>query len=140
MKDVIKKVHQYNHNIADVWKAISEAEEISTWFIKADFKAEVGYEYTFTHEGTVINGKVLKADPVFTLAYTWIVSGTGVETTVTWNLKENDEGTMLTLEHSGISNYPNEQMATTMFESFSGGWDSCISKLNKFLTDKKHVA
>ncbi|MEQ6120886.1 SRPBCC domain-containing protein [Reichenbachiella sp. MALMAid0571] len=139
MKDVIKKVHQYSQNISDVWKAISEAEEISSWFIKADFKAKVGYEYTFTHENTVINGKVLKADPVYTLAYTWIVGDTAVETIVTWTLQENEHGTLLTLEHSGISNYPNKQMATTMFESFSGGWSSCISNLEKFLKEKKHV-
>ena len=66
----------------------STAKEISTWFIQADFKAEVGYEYTFTHESTQIKGHVLEASPFHTLIYTWIVGGTGVETTVSGSLKK----------------------------------------------------
>ena len=48
MKDVISKAVIFNHSIDKVWNAISKAEEISTWFIPADFKAEKGYQYTFT--------------------------------------------------------------------------------------------
>ena len=48
MKDVIKKEHSFNHPIDTVWNAITKQEEISTWFIQADFKAEPGYKYTFT--------------------------------------------------------------------------------------------
>lgn len=48
MKDVIKKEQLFNHPIGTIWNAITKAEEISTWFIKADFKAEKGYKYTFT--------------------------------------------------------------------------------------------
>ncbi len=139
MKDVIKKNQQINFPMQDVWKAIATAEEISTWFIHADFKAEAGYEYTFTHEDTKIKGKVLEASPFHTLIYTWIVGGTGVETTVKWNLEENESGTLLTLEHSGIANYPTEEMATNMFSSFDKGWESCIVNLAKYL-NKENVA
>ena len=139
MKDIIKKEHQYQATINDVWDAITKAEEISEWFIQADFKAEVGYHYTFTHEKTVINGQVMEVDPVYTLVYTWSIQGTGVETTVTWRLQENDLGTLLTLEHSGISNYPTEDMATTMFTNFTNGWDSCIKNLDQYLKESKHV-
>ncbi len=139
MNDVIKKEQQINFPMEEVWKAIATAEEISTWFIQADFKAEVGYEYTFTHEETKITGQVLEASPFHTLIYTWIVGGTGVETTVTWNLQENESGTFLTLEHSGIAGYPTKEMATNMFSSFSKGWESCIVNLDKFLT-KQNVS
>jgi len=47
MKDVIIKEQMLNHSIDKVWNAISKQEEISTWFINADFKAEPGYKYTF---------------------------------------------------------------------------------------------
>ena len=138
MKDIIKKEHQFKQPIATVWNAISREEEISAWFIKADFKLEVGYNYTFTHENTQITGKILEASPVTTLIYTWIVSGTEVETTVKWVLEENDGGTLLKLEHSGISNYPGET-AVKMFESFSGGWDNCVSELDKYLNKELHA-
>lgn len=138
MKDVITKEHEFKHPIADVWKAISEAEEISSWFIQADFRAEVGYKYTFTHESTKITGEVLQADPVHNLVYTWIVGDTGVVTTVSWKLKETSNGTQLLLEHSGISNYPGET-AVTMFNNFDGGWSSCVTNLEKYLKTNIHV-
>lgn len=119
MHDKIVKTHQFNSPISKVWDAISVADEISSWFIQADFRAEAGYTYTFTHEKTVISGKVLKANPVYELVYTWVVSGTDVETTVSWKLEESGGGTLLTLEHFGISNYPGET-AVTMFNNFKG--------------------
>jgi len=135
MNDKIVKTHQFQSPIGKVWDAISLAEEISAWFIKADFKAETGYQYTFTHEQTVIKGEVLKANPVYELVYTWVVSGTDVETVVSWKLEEKDEGTFLTLEHSGISNYPGET-AVVMFNNFKGGWNSCVENLEKYLSGK----
>lgn len=139
MKDVIKKQHQYPFEISDVWNAISNADEISEWFIKADFKAQVGYNYTFTHETAKIIGKVLEVDPVYNLVYTWEVSGTGVETTVKWQLEQNDQGTLLTVEHIGISGYPTEEMVHQMFANFSKGWGSCITRLDTYLKESKHV-
>ena len=90
MNDVISKEKVFNHPIQKVWDAISKAEEISTWFIQADFKAEKGYQYTFTSEPnekgcTVISGTVKEANP-YLLVYTWIVADTKTETTVTWKL------------------------------------------------------
>ncbi|MFI1745110.1 SRPBCC family protein [Thalassobellus sediminis] len=138
MKDVIKKEILFNHPISKIWNAITKAEEISTWFIPADFKAEKGYKYTFTapqnEKGcTVISGEVKNANP-YVLIYTWIVAEMETETTVKWELEATAEGTKLTLEHSGISNYDGET-ALAMFESFNGGWDNCISGLTAYLKE-----
>jgi uncharacterized protein YndB with AHSA1/START domain len=92
----------------------------------------VGYQYTFTHQETVITGEVVTANPVYELVYTWIIRGTEAVTTVSWKLVENDQGTLLTLEHSGISNYPGNT-AVVMFENFRGGWNTCIRDLEKYL-------
>ena len=66
--------------------------------------------------------------------YTWIVGDPNTVTTVKWMLEEREEGTQLTLEHSGISGYQSEEMAINMFNNFNGGWDNCLSGLVKFLT------
>lgn len=140
MKDAIIKEHVFNHPIDKVWDAISKEEEISTWFIKADFKAEKGYYYSFKSDGencTEINGVVKEANP-YNLIYTWVVQNTNVETLVKWNLKETKEGTALYLEHSGISNYSGDT-AVQMFTSFNGGWDNCVSELSKYLTEEVHA-
>ncbi|MGH1384274.1 SRPBCC family protein [Kordia sp.] len=140
MKDIITKEKVFKHPIQAVWNAISNAQELSTWFIKADFKAEKGYQYTFTSndEGCVpITGEVKNADP-YTLVYTWTVEGTNVETIVSWVLETIPEGTKLYLEHSGISKYEGET-AITMFESFNGGWDNCTNKLLSYLKENVHA-
>lgn len=134
--DVIKKEQFFNHSIDKIWSAISEQDKLSTWFIPADFKAEVGYEYTFTAPSeqncTQIKGIIKSAKP-YTLIYTWIVAGTDTETTVTWKLEPKESGTILYLEHTGISNYPGDN-AIKMFESFNGGWDNCLSGLMTYLS------
>jgi hypothetical protein len=61
-----------------------------------------------------------------------VVKGTDIITTVSWKLEENETGTFLTLEHTGIRNFPGES-AVEMFNSFSGGWDNCINGLEKHL-------
>jgi len=138
MKDVITKEIQLSHSIDKVWSAITKAEEISNWFIQADFKAEAGYQYTFTaspnEKGcTVISGEVKQSNP-YTLVYTWVVGDTNVETTVKWELEPTESGTKLYLEHSGISKYAGDT-AVAMFESFNGGWDNCITGLTSYLKD-----
>lgn len=142
MKDLISKEKVFTHSIDKVWKAISQGDEISTWFIPADFKPEVGYKYTFTsppeENCTPIIGEVLEATP-YTLVYTWVIEDTDVVTTVKWVLEEEGEYTKLVLEHSGISNYAGET-AVKMFNSFNGGWDGCVAGLEKYLEKEFHAA
>ena len=138
MKDAITKETTFNHSIDKVWNAITKSEEIATWFIQNNFKAEKGYQYTFTSEPnekgcTTISGEVKRSDP-YTLIYSWIVGDTNIETIVKWELESTENGTKLYLEHSGISNYAGET-AVAMFESFNGGWDNCIHGLTSYLKD-----
>lgn len=141
MQDSISKEHYFAHPIDKVWRAITLAEEISTWFIKADFKAEKGYQYTFEaseeQDCTEITGQVKEAEP-YTLIYTWILQDTTVETVVKWQLQESDSGTKLYLEHSGISGYEGDT-AISLFKNYSGGWQACVEELTKYLAQEVHV-
>ncbi len=138
MKDQIVKEKLFDHGIDKVWKAITEAEQISQWFIHADFKAESGYEYTFTateeHGSTQIKGKVLEADP-YTLKYTWSSGDSGIETLVSWSLEEEGGQTRLTLVHSGGAQYGDS--ADEVMQHFDMGWDACLSVLPNYLKDGK---
>ena len=134
MKDIITREETLNHPVEKVWSAITNAEEISTWFLDAEFKAEVGSPYTFSSKGencTKITGVIKEATP-YTLVYTWMVENTDVETTVKWVLEADKDNTKLYLEHSGISNYSGDT-AVKMFESFSGGWKGCVDGLVEYL-------
>lgn len=140
MKDIISKEQLFNHPIQKVWEAITDQDQISTWFIPAKFKAEKGYQYTFNGAGgecSPIRGEVLEATP-YTLIYSWVVTENPMNTTVKWILEEVDGGTKLYLEHSGISNYEGET-AIEMFGSFNGGWDNCLKGLTGYLKDIVHA-
>lgn len=135
MKDIITKEQFFAHPINKIWAAITEQDKISQWFINCRFKAEEGFQYALLgDDGTTekITGEVVKVNPVSELVYTWIVPGTDIATEVKWELAEKDNGTLLTLTHSGISNYPDEQTAVTMMEHFSVGWDKCMAHLEQF--------
>ena len=109
-------------------------------FIKCNFKAEVGFKYSLLSESDnceQIGGEILKVNPVTELVYSWVVAGTETVTTVSWKLEEKDGGTLLTLEHSGVSGYPNEETVIKMFESFNDGWDKCIKHLDKYLAGEE---
>ena len=73
----------------------------------------------------------MSADP-YTLIYSWVVEGTPVKTLVKWVLEKTENGTKLTLEHSGTSNYGSEN-AIAMFGDFKDGWDNCHNGLTKRL-------
>jgi len=141
MQDVIIKEEKFKHPIDKVWNAITQAEEISKWFIDADFKPEPGSAYVFTappeQNCTQITGVVKVATP-YTLIYTWVMQNTDVETTVKWTLEEEGDYTVLHLEHSGISNYEGET-AVKMFESYSGGWLNCVTELSAYLNKLEHA-
>ena len=137
----IKKERLYQHPIAKVWEAITEQKRISQWFIQADFKAQVGYQYKLTHESTVVSGEVTTVNPVFHLMYTWKVNEDPTTTLVSWRLEEKGDKTLLTLEHTGLENY-DAQTAPTMFGHFSEGWEKCVEDLDQYLkkTDVKEKA
>ncbi len=80
----------------------------------------------------MISGEILEVNPVTSLVYTWIVSGTEAITTVTWTLESTSEGTLLNIVHSGIENYPDSAIPK-MFDSFSEGWANCMVELTKYL-------
>lgn len=139
MKDVLTKQHQYAQSINQVWAAITEQDKISQWFMKCNFKAEQGYRYSLISDDNKerIYGEVMKVNPVNELVYSWVVVGTETVTTVSWKLEEKNGGTLLTLEHSGISKYPTDETAVKMFESFTDGWTKCIDNLEKFVAGEQ---
>lgn len=127
----IKLEKSYNHPIEKVWRAISEAEMISAWFIQAEFEAQEGFQYTFTHESTVIKGEVKKVKKPELLVYTWIVGDPTVVTEVRWRLKSIAEGTILEIVHTGIDAYG--ESAANFFENFNQGWAGCLENLMTYL-------
>ncbi|PKB61842.1 MAG: hypothetical protein BZY79_01775 [SAR202 cluster bacterium Casp-Chloro-G4] len=135
MKKYIEKKRTFNSPIKRVWEAITREEEISKWFMQANFKAEKGYSYEFEHESIICHGTVLEVDPPNKLVYTWINPGTTEETTVTWLLEETNGGTELTLIHRGYEKYSDDD-AEKFFKENEFGWNMVIQGLDEYLNLK----
>jgi uncharacterized protein YndB with AHSA1/START domain len=123
---ITKKTH-YAHAPSVVWQAISSQDAISSWFMKADFKPEVGYKYTLTHKNGAVTGVVKEVDEPHKLSYTWIIDGGNIETLVEWFLKEKDNGTEVTLVHSGFEKFGDEQREKEL-ASHTAGWEHQLMK------------
>lgn len=108
----------FPHPTAKVWEALTTPELLAQWFMKNDFKAEVGHHFNFRDKprpGVAWDGivycEVLEVVPQKKLAYSWkggpkpgVIN---LDTTLTWTLTPQDNGTLLKLEHRGYRGLKN---------------------------------
>jgi uncharacterized protein YndB with AHSA1/START domain len=134
---VIERI--FNANVATVWRAISNKEDMKKWYFDLpEFKAEIGFKFDFSggkdpahpyrhlcQVTTVIPGKKL--------AYSWRYEGYDGTSIVTFELFEEGDKTKLKLTHEGLETFPvgNPDLAK---ENFAEGWNHIINiALKEFL-------
>lgn len=126
----------YNAPVTKVWDAITQKEKMKQWYFDmSEFKPQVGFEFTFTGQGTkgeeyVHLCKVLAVEPHKKIAYSWIYKDYPGYSVVTFELfDEGKNKTRLKLTHEGLETFP----GTGDFapECFAGGWNELIGKLLK---------
>jgi len=130
----------FNTPVDKVWSAISNKEEMKTWYFDlAAFRPEVGFEFQF--EGGPDDKKYLhlckvtEAIPNKKLTYSWRYDGYEGNSFVTFELFPEGERTRLRLTHSGLETFPaNPDFAK---ENFVGGWDHIIGKSLPDYLEKK---
>lgn len=127
LADVVKEV-TIKAPAAKVWEAVATADGIAAWFMPNNFEPILGYEFQlnagpFGHSPC----KVLELDPPNRLVFSW-----DKDWTVTFQLKETEEGTKFTLIHGGW----NADTATAFGEKhaavrerMAGGWVGILQKL-----------
>lgn len=127
---IMEKV--FNHPIAKVWQAISDVEHMRKWYFDlAEFKAELGFEFSFL-SGCNDNGdqylhlcKVLEVEEGKKLTYTWSYKEYEGMSQVTFELFEIENGTKLVLTHKGLETFP-QSIKDFGKESFVSGWTHYI--------------
>lgn len=129
----------YNAPIAKVWEAITDPAKMKEWYFDiADFKAEVGHQFSFMggdeckqyqHLCTVTEVEKEKK-----LAYTWKYAAYEGNSIVLFELfDEGNDRTRLRLTHSGLETFPKSDPNFAR-ESFSAGWNHILgSSLPKYL-------
>ena len=126
--------------ILEVWKAISDSVSISKWFMKNNFRAELGAHFQFKAEANknwdgVISCVVTKIDPPAFLSYSWTGSHIGYPTHVQWKLSSIGDKTKLELKHIGLKS-STDPSAINWFDSHLKGWTSFVNQLATTLKKK----
>ncbi len=140
-KEPIVKEVTIDASPSQVWKALTEPQQIVKWFMPADdFVPQVGktfhmrgkkdgVDYPHTHTITEII-------PEKKLAYTWKFDGHPGETLVTYSLEEAEGKTKLTLTHSGWENVEKQHPVLSR-NDYNGGWTYLIGTSLKAHVEKQ---
>jgi len=130
----------FNVPISQVWKAISDRDEMAKWYFDlVEFKAETGFKFQFSGGPSPerqylhiceITGVVNERK----LSYSWRYDGYRGNTLVTFELSEReDNSTLLKLTHSGLETFPEENPDFAK-ANFVKGWNEIINEsLKKYL-------
>lgn len=118
------------HAPSKVWRFLTEPDLVSKWWAPCDIVAEVGNEFRFDMGkwGTA-RCKVVVAEPEQKLSYTF--GNEGLDTTITWTLRPEGEGTALELVQDGFD--LDSPLAKAAFEGMSNGWPFVLGRLTSSL-------
>ena len=129
----------YGASIADVWKAITDYDQMKQWYMPAlhAFEPKVGFETEFTveHEGNKFPHiwKITEVVPGKKIAYTWKFPGHPGESLATFELFPEGENTRLKLTHSGLETHDGRNNPALARKNFNWGWNELGNELEKFL-------
>lgn len=122
----------FNAPVNKVWNAITDKNEMKHWYFDlADFRAEPGFEFSFTGGDESKNDlynhlcRVTEVIPMKKLAYTWQYEGYTGCSTVTFELFEEGNQTRLRLTHEGLETFPQDH-APFARKNFAEGWNAII--------------
>jgi len=143
-RDLVIKWY-FAHPAEKVWRYLTDADLVSQWLMKNDFKPVVGHKFQFHSKPLpkmgwdgIVYCEVLEIIPHQKLVYNWkggprpgVIE---LDTVLTWTLSADGDGTRLVLEHSGFKGFKN--MISSLF--MERGWKKGIPRrLAKLLNDTK---
>ncbi len=117
------------HPPEKVWRALTEPGLIARWLMENDFKAIVGHQFQMrgipvpaVGFSGLVASEVLDLDAGKRLRISWrdANSGNNLNSTVTWSISPEDDGTRLVLVHEGFN--PAEPTHIASHRIMSGGW------------------
>ena len=127
---------------ARVWKALTEPAALARWLMPNDFQLAIGHRFTFKNvpipsvkfEG-IAYCEVLDFEVERRLCISWIDRGeeNGLNSTLTWLLEPEGNGTHLFLEHDGFDpNHPPQQLS---YQMMSKGWSRIPQRIAEMLAE-----
>lgn len=128
MTNVIEFDHFYNHPPAALWRALTSPELQARWWASGDVKPVVGHRFDLDMGKW---GKqpceVIEVELERLLAYRFATDS--LNTTITWRLSPEGNGTRLFLCHEGFD--LENPMGRQAYEGMKSGWPGVLEWLGK---------
>ncbi len=123
---VIHAEHFFAHAPSAVWRALTDPALLSRWWASGDVRPIVGhrFELDMGHWGKQ-PCEVLAVEPERLLSYRF-AAGT-LDTTITWELVPEGQGTRLKLTHEGFD--LESRLSRRAFEGMKPGWPMVLERL-----------
>jgi uncharacterized protein YndB with AHSA1/START domain len=115
------------HPPARVWRALTDPARLARWLMPNDFVPVVGSRFTFRTQPQpgfdgIVQCEVLALEPARLMRWSW--RGGTLDSTVTWTLAPEGDGTRLFLRHEGFD--PDDPLQQRALKIMGGGWRSHI--------------
>ena len=140
--DKIVVEQSFHVSVSQLWKAISELEQMKHWFFEniKSFKAEVGFETQFNVKSGERDfmhlWKITEVIPLEKIVYSWKYEGYEGESFVRFETFITEGGSSLRVSHVVTNSFPQSIPEFTQ-ESCQGGWEYFINnRLKNFMDDK----
>ena len=137
--DPIVMERTYNAPVSRVWQAITDKEEMKQWYFHiAEFKPEVGFEFSFYEPGEEKKFlhlcKIIEVVPGNKLTYSWRYDGHPGNSFVTFEISADGVKTKLTLTHEKLETFGDHPALAK--ENFIAGWTEILGKSLKDYVEK----
>ena len=133
MHENVKIKIKENAPLDKVWNAITNKEQMKNWYFDVpDFEPKIGNNFSFyggdENEEYHHFCEIVDLIPNEKLKYSWTYPEISKEKTlVKWELKPENEGTIVTLTHKGLEAF--EHLGENFkIHSFRKGWEDIVGK------------
>lgn len=120
------------HPPAAVWAALTDPALLARWWAPGDVRPVVGHRFTLDMgDWGEQPCEVIAVEEERLLAYSF-APGT-LNTTITWRLQAEGQGTRLSLEHRGFD--LDSPLGKAAFQGMGGGWPKVLSRIDAVLAN-----
>ncbi|CTQ55596.1 hypothetical protein LP7551_04139 [Roseibium album] len=140
MSDTITRVVFIKASRETVWSYLVDKDKLGEWYHPAERDLAIDKDYALFEESSedhkqIIWGRVLEMNRPQLLITTFnIAPFNGIETKLTWVLKEAAGGSRVSLTHEGIAKASGEA-AMEMLLFLKVGWDNHLEKLQRAIVE-----
>lgn len=130
--NVIELEHVYSHPPAAVWRALTDPETHARWWGAGDVRPVLGHQFQLDMgRWGMQDCEVLAVEPERLFRYRFAIGV--LDTTITWTLEPEKDGTRLQLRHEGFD--VNTLLGREALRGMGEGWPNVMRHLDEVIDE-----